>query len=303
MTVKQEEKKAEKPKKAPKRPTVYKAGKWNPDTELVMDEVEKCGASPDPDFNCCQSCNMKNLHRAINNNDAKLLHKLVMDTKNIANLLRSWSVDSRMKVHELICEKQSLELLEAIYPNHDELVKLKKQQPGAVGSLIRHDMVSLRNEFYYLDRNQPSEYLLHQINTGNVSSKAYGVKIRAVNMTRGNRQGNNAFVERHPNVAGFSVPVLNVTSNFDTDFCRIFGKMQPDFLKKFNLAIDHAAHNTDRYTPSVIAMTGNRKLVASLVEPKVKHENYGYNKLHLDVLKLDKLVEKYPTVSITKKGT
>ena len=50
-------------------------------------------------------------------------------------------------------------------------------------------------------------------------------------------------------------------------------------------------------------MTGNRKLVASLVEPKVKHENYGYNKLHLDVLKLDKLVEKYPTVSITKKGT
>lgn len=55
--------------------------------------------------------------------------------------------------------------------------------------------------------------------------------------------------------------------------------------------------------PCFVALTGNRELAASLVEPKLQHENFGYNKLHLDVLKLDKLTEKYPTVSITKKGT
>lgn len=34
----------------------------------------------------------------------------------------------------------------------------------------------------------------------------------------------------------------------------------------------------------------------------VKQENYGYNQLHLDVLKLDKLTQKYHTASITKKA-
>ena len=50
-------------------------------------------------------------------------------------------------------------------------------------------------------------------------------------------------------------------------------------------------------------MTGNRELAAFVLEPKTQHENFGYNKLHLDVLKLDKLTEKYATISITKKGT
>jgi len=30
-------------KKAPKKPVVFKAGKWNPDTVLVENEIEKCG--------------------------------------------------------------------------------------------------------------------------------------------------------------------------------------------------------------------------------------------------------------------
>ena len=51
------------------------------------------------------------------------------------------------------------------------------------------------------------------------------------------------------------------------------------------------------------ALTGNRELAASLIAPKIKYENYGFNKLHLDVLKLDKLTEKYATQSITKKAT
>ena len=50
------------------------------------------------------------------------------------------------------------------------------------------------------------------------------------------------------------------------------------------------------------ALTGNRELAASFVAPKVKHENYGFNKLHLDVLQLDKLTDKYATQSITKKA-
>jgi hypothetical protein len=37
--------------------------------------------------------------------------------------------------------------------------------------------------------------LLTRVDTGKVSKKAYGTAVRAVQMTRGNRQGNQAFVQ------------------------------------------------------------------------------------------------------------
>lgn len=46
----------------------------------------------------------------------------------------------------------------------------------------------------------------------------------------------------------------------------------------------------------------NREMLTFIIEPKLKLENFGFNKLHLDVLKLDKLTEKYHTASITKKS-
>ena len=39
-----------------------------------------------------------------------------------------------------------------------------------------------------------------------------------------------------------------------------------------------------------------------IIESHIKNENYGFNKLHLDVLKLAKLTDKYHTASITKKA-
>jgi hypothetical protein len=39
-----------------------------------------------------------------------------------------------------------------------------------------------------------------------------------------------------------------------------------------------------------------------IIEQNLKLENFGFNKLHLDVLKLKVLTEKYHTASITKKA-
>ena len=44
-----------------------------------------------------------------------------------------------------------------------------------------------------------------------------------------------------------------------------------------------------------VARTGNRVLLMSLLEPLLKHEMYGYNQLHFDVLKQAKLEQKYAT--------
>ena len=51
-----------------------------------------------------------------------------------------------------------------------------------------------------------------------------------------------------------------------------------------------------------MVLAGNRKLAAWKLEQLVKHENYGFNQLHLDVLQKDKLTEKYHTASLTKKA-
>jgi hypothetical protein len=50
------------------------------------------------------------------------------------------------------------------------------------------------------------------------------------------------------------------------------------------------------------AIHGNVDMLIFAIEPLLKLENYGYNKLHLDVLKLSRLTEKYHTASITKKA-
>ena len=48
-------------------PTVFKAGKWNPSTELVEEEAEKLGGTGAPDYSGSMVSNLRNLHRAVNN--------------------------------------------------------------------------------------------------------------------------------------------------------------------------------------------------------------------------------------------
>ena len=55
-----------KAKAPPKRPTEFKAGKWNPDTQLVEVEAEKYGDMEGPS-NCSIKCSLRSLHRAVNN--------------------------------------------------------------------------------------------------------------------------------------------------------------------------------------------------------------------------------------------
>ena len=48
--------------------------------------------------------------------------------------------------------------------------------------------------------------------------------------------------------------------------------------------------------------TGNIRMAIEIVEKVIEQSNYGFNQLHLDVLKLSELKEKYHTASITKKS-
>ena len=85
-------------------------------------------------------------------------------------------------------------LLEALFPHKHYTGKSRLQSQA-----------EQMTDFYATDRVQLQDFLLNTINTGHVSRKAYGTSIRAVNVSRGNRQGNNAFRESILRV-GYLVP-------------------------------------------------------------------------------------------------
>ena len=130
---------------------------------------------------------------------------------------------------------------------------------------------------YYAQRAQPRAYLLHRINTGFVSRKAYGTAIRAVSMTRGNRQGNMAFDESMINyrdpIPLLRAPTINGPAGAVWRFTAI-GALTPEFYKKYTLINEFASEPGQ---PNLIAMTGNRDLVMHFVGLRVSSENFGYN--------------------------
>lgn len=84
----------------------------------------------------------------------------------------------------MIIKSKNLELFEAFF-------KIPVANTAEAGEYTR-----AANQFYIQDRVKVRESLLTRIDTGKVSYKAYGTAIRSVQMTRGNRQGNQAFIMR-----------------------------------------------------------------------------------------------------------
>jgi hypothetical protein len=129
---------------------------------------------------------------------------------------------------------------------------------------------------YVAKRTQPKEYLLNLIKQGQVSYKAYGTKIRTVEMTRGNRQGNNAFLDYdgHFNTHA-SMP------NFEMDYMErqyLFRNMTPEFYKALSVTKCFKSQNDYfNHLMHEIARTGNRILLMNLLEPLLKHDMFGYN--------------------------
>ena len=204
------EKTKTKPKKVVKKPTEFKAGKWNPETELVTEELEKCGDNKSPVYECCIICNNRNVHRAVNIRNPKLLKELVLDRKNITYLDDEWSVNNKATPIMKIVQMNDLKMLEALYPNETKDKKNYKadgvQALGGNNAALDSRMIM---SSFYGDRVKPRDFLLQTIDTGRVGKKAYGVNIRQVNVTRGNRQGNDAFKESSRQVYGFVIPKIS----------------------------------------------------------------------------------------------
>jgi hypothetical protein len=104
--------KVPKPKKGPKMPTEFKKGKWNPDVELVKLDIYKEHPQDQPFLECCIRCNNRNIIRAANTNNEKLM-KAGIDAKNkISQLTAYWSPEMHLTSLDLVIANNSHELLE-----------------------------------------------------------------------------------------------------------------------------------------------------------------------------------------------
>lgn len=85
--------KAEKPKKAPKRPTEFKKGKWNPHVELLDHNKYREHPQDELFIECCIRCNNRNVIRAAYTGNEKLLKAGIAAKEKISQLTAYWSAD------------------------------------------------------------------------------------------------------------------------------------------------------------------------------------------------------------------
>lgn len=116
-----------------------------------------------------QATLMKNLIRAAINDDSKLTEELIKTKDKIPSLIAAWSPELKASPFELAIKYESLNVLQLLIEQEDA------DEP--------------------LFRCKKEELFAKKFDTGEVNELAFGTKVRKVQMMRGNRQGNNAFME------------------------------------------------------------------------------------------------------------
>ena len=149
-------------KSTPRLPKVFKKGKWNPDVELEKEEFELEYKDTTIWNCCCLRCSDRNMFRAINNQDYKLLRMCVNEKSKVANINSTWGL-----------HKNITPLVQAILLNDIEAIK-EIVRPHSVkqGPNYERDRIQL-----FTARKEPEQYLLDFINSGEVGNMAYGTNI------------------------------------------------------------------------------------------------------------------------------
>jgi len=158
--------------KPAKLPTVFKLGKWNPDTVLVKpeEELEKSSHKDTLLNNCCTRCNNRNVVRAVLTNNLSLLKKCMNAKETVPSLTSQWAIDTPfLNPVDLIIKSQNQEMLKTVLTI-----------PSVKSGADYNDYYSKAMNYLRDDRVRVRDTLLNRIDTGRVSYKAYGAAIRSV---------------------------------------------------------------------------------------------------------------------------
>ena len=210
---------------------------------------------------CCIICNEKNIFRAIKNNNKKLLELCLKSTKEIYSI------------------NYNLPMLKYLTPL-EYCLKCNNKEMFSI--LLNYFKKSH-------SRVKPPISKLNYLNSGKQSIYTFGFKTRHINLSRGNKLGNNAFLEEsnkyetydNYNMKKFYTKINQIQAILFKDD-EIFEKFK-SFTKIIKLdeyqILNLIYENIDK---------GNINIVEYLLNIFQTKENYGFNKLHSLVSKQKK---------------
>ena len=277
-----EEDETEKQSKAPKKkekpkPTEFKRGKWNPNVSLTDTCEQLESESLVPNFECSTRNSNRELIRAAKIGSRKLLDKVLDSNYKISRVTERWGVDNSTTAFKVFIDKGDVDsliyLLEAVNPqNTKKTVSIK---------------FGLDNIVY-----------LQKIDTGFNDKFAYGVATRKVNVSRGGRQGNNAFVED---------AALNSSNSLDEKHVIYFlssSATTPDMVSKFLGFFPSFEHQFISKVAEALRLGGRRDVADMLIMRGTKNDGYGLGEFfHLALTaKSESALKNLKKVNCTKKA-
>jgi ankyrin repeat protein/predicted DNA-binding WGR domain protein len=149
----------------------YKKGKYNYFIDSIPAAQLQLEATDDkPVFGCSVRNNDREVIRAAITGNKKLM-KTILESKNrISTVSATWGLDNQTSAFLEMCRRNDTEMLK----------------------LFLGKLTDTKNKIEFADLPAVE---LEQVQTGYNNKYAYGVATRKVNLSRGGRQGNNAFVE------------------------------------------------------------------------------------------------------------
>jgi ankyrin repeat protein/predicted DNA-binding WGR domain protein len=256
--------------KAVSKPTVYKKGKWNPNVVLV----EKCqqleSESAVPNFECSARNSNREVIRAAMTGNKKLFEKIIKSDKKISRLTERWGVDNNITALKILIEKGDTDFLATFLELLTDTKKTVSYGPDNV-------------------------VYLQKIDTGFNNKYAYGVATRRVALSRGGRQGNNAFVEDQ----GYQ-------NAFDDEHIEFVLSSKKTTVETIKLITSFMPHIENQFISKIgVAMRyGNVHLAAYLLERTIKNGGYGLSEFFVPALtgKSEKAVKDIKKPNCTKKA-
>ncbi|CDW74196.1 ankyrin repeat-containing protein [Stylonychia lemnae] len=268
------------PKKTNKRkkveiPEEYTKVLQNPDDLLIEDlEQDVFDNSPElKSLDCCVQCANTNVIRAAATQNHDLMKKCIDAKQHISSLLIAQSPEFKWTPLEYAIsngDKQTFDMLMNYQQHRSRRVNLGQTQ-------------------------------LKEFDTGSVSNQAYGVEIRKVNMSRGNKLGNNAFLqETVVEENGFQEYLQN---EYFIERMVLMEKLDYEFIQKI-IKLDVSMKTFVNNTLIQKLLINNKvEIVEKLIAPVVNDPLFQVNQLLYATLvaqDLNQLPKNYNKLSVNK---
>ena len=254
--------KSEPKSKKVKAKKAYQKGKYNIKVSPISSSKEYDSKENKIFDQCCVTCTNRNVIRAARAGNLNLLKQCIDDRKHISTVEEPWSKG---------CEYTALDY--AIMNNDRKMI----------AELINY-ITNKKNDFNLVPRVNKPESRLKLADTGECSDKMVGVRIRKLNTSRGNKQGNSAFSVDDVSSSYVSNVIQNAVMLHATDPSIL------DYIK--SLTIAPSGNGSTIYfdfASNVLQAirAGNKAIAGEILKRNCEYNNYGFNVLHSDVLNAD----------------